>query len=116
MNRWLILLEEFDYELKHISGKNNNEADILSRSYYISPKFDETDMLKRTTLAKITISTIKLQEMSQNNSDEQNKNLQLKEIHNLLIHPGKNKIFNTIKPYVSFKNMKKNNIRTMQEM
>ncbi|KAG0441565.1 Retrovirus-related Pol polyprotein from transposon 17.6, partial [Dictyocoela muelleri] len=35
MNRWLLILEEFDYEIRHIMGTNNNEAHFLSRSMMI---------------------------------------------------------------------------------
>ncbi|KAG0428897.1 Transposon Tf2-11 polyprotein [Dictyocoela muelleri] len=31
LNRMKLILKEYDYELKHIEGKNNNEADLLSR-------------------------------------------------------------------------------------
>ncbi|KAG0442478.1 hypothetical protein DMUE_0242 [Dictyocoela muelleri] len=38
INRWLLMLEKYDYELKYISGENNNEADILSRSFHRKSK------------------------------------------------------------------------------
>ncbi|KAG0420263.1 Transposon Tf2-9 polyprotein, partial [Dictyocoela roeselum] len=107
MNRWLILLEEFAYELKHVSGKNNNEADILSRSYSISPENEVTDRLKQSRITKINESLGKLRGMSQNQAKECEKESLLKELHYLLIHPGKNKMLNTIKPYVNVKNMRK---------
>jgi hypothetical protein len=30
--RWMALIIEFDFEIKHIKGKENKEVDVLSRS------------------------------------------------------------------------------------
>ena len=42
VERWSIELEEYDYELRHIKGKNNIMADMLSRA---PPEQQETDHL-----------------------------------------------------------------------
>lgn len=36
VNRLKLLIEEFDYELKHIEGNKNSDADLLSRLFHIT--------------------------------------------------------------------------------
>ncbi|KAG0437933.1 Retrovirus-related Pol polyprotein from transposon 17.6 [Dictyocoela muelleri] len=33
MNRWKLMLQEYDYEIRNIEGKRNKVADLLSRSF-----------------------------------------------------------------------------------
>lgn len=47
--RWRIKLEEYDYEIKYISGKNNTVADALSRAVY-QP---EVSVLTRITIKRL---------------------------------------------------------------
>ncbi|KAG0429205.1 Retrovirus-related Pol polyprotein from transposon, partial [Dictyocoela muelleri] len=35
MNRWKLTLQEYDHEIKHIEGKKNIEADLLSRTRFL---------------------------------------------------------------------------------
>lgn len=38
ITRWIILLNEFDYSIEHVSGKKNMIPDVLSRNYYDMPE------------------------------------------------------------------------------
>ena len=60
--RWYLKLQDYDFKLKHIPGKTNTKADILSRKDQVNTKEDNKDiqLLKneiwaRKTTAKITI-------------------------------------------------------------
>lgn len=41
IHRWRILMNECDFELKHISSKNNEVADLLSRIYFSNERTDQ---------------------------------------------------------------------------
>ncbi|KAG0442542.1 hypothetical protein DMUE_0199 [Dictyocoela muelleri] len=101
------MLEEYDYELKHISGENNNEADILSRSFHIKSEFLNRyqKILARTNALINKLNNIKDKEKT--NSPTEDITEKLRELHSLLIHLGRNKMLNTIKDYVKIKNLKK---------
>ncbi|KAG0422048.1 hypothetical protein DMUE_6243, partial [Dictyocoela muelleri] len=100
INRWLLMLEEFDYSLQHLEADNNKEADILSRSYNINLNLNEIINTKLHKMKTIISTLIKL------NKDECKEEIKklIKEnliaLHSLLSHPGKNKLFATIKNYV----------------
>ncbi|KAG0436160.1 hypothetical protein DMUE_4359 [Dictyocoela muelleri] len=112
INRWMLTLEEYDYKLKHISGEENNDADILSRSFHIKSESSKgiTGILKHANALIDKLNQIK----DDNENDIYKKKIieNLQELHNLLTLPGKNKMFETIKNYVHIKNLKKaiNNI------
>ncbi|KAG0436559.1 Transposon Tf2-9 polyprotein [Dictyocoela muelleri] len=44
LHRIKLLLEEYDYELEHIEGKNNNEADLLSRNSHLMMARERVDI------------------------------------------------------------------------
>ncbi|KAG0420320.1 Retrovirus-related Pol polyprotein from transposon 17.6 [Dictyocoela roeselum] len=44
INRWKLIMEEFNYELHHISGTKNTHADFLSRAFLINGKLKNKDM------------------------------------------------------------------------
>ncbi|KAG0438898.1 Retrovirus-related Pol polyprotein from transposon [Dictyocoela muelleri] len=97
-NRWLLMLEEYNYTLNHISSKNNNDADILSRAFIIkNSRFDDL-------LNNINQIIIKIKK-SENNKETIKK--YFTSIHELLIHPGKNKMMATLKNYIYMKSMRK---------
>lgn len=78
-----------------MSDKNNKDADILSHLYLIVPGIKETDRHKQTQITKINDSMGKLQGISQNQAEECDKYLLLKEHHYILIHSRKNQVPNT---------------------
>ena len=60
--RWYLKLQDYNFKLKHIPGKTNTKADILSRKNQVNTKEDNKDvqLLKneiwtRRTTAKITM-------------------------------------------------------------
>ena len=60
--RWYLKLQDYDFILKHILGKTNMKADILSRKEQVNTKEDNKDvqllkdeMWTRKTTAKITM-------------------------------------------------------------
>ena len=60
--RWYLKLQYYNFKLKHIPGKTNTKADILSRKNQVNTKEDNKDvqLLKneiwtRRTTAKITM-------------------------------------------------------------
>ncbi|KAG0440063.1 hypothetical protein DMUE_2014 [Dictyocoela muelleri] len=104
INRWLLLLEEYDFPLKHVCSSNNNEADILSRAMIIQDKNNDmcanvlNDIINKLNLLNNAQITEK---------EKQHKVFEmLKEIHVILVHPGRNKMFETLKNYVKIKNLK----------
>ena len=56
--RWMALLSEFDFEIKHIKGKENRVADALSRSmktiHLAAMSTCETDVKERVRNAQET--------------------------------------------------------------
>lgn len=129
--RWKMILEEYQYELKHIQGKENLIADYFSRNLNI----------KEETTSKVTnlaFNIIKMQENYQNNSEillfnllQKGIMINLKEykifvdkntkmflfnkysteiltmIHEELAHPGISKFFKTIHEEITADNLKK---------
>ena len=60
--RWYLKLQDYDFTLKHIQGKTNTKADILSRKDQVNTKEDNKDiqllkdeMWTRKTTARITM-------------------------------------------------------------
>ena len=60
--RWYLKLQDYDFTLKHILGKTNTKADILSRKEQVDTKEDNKDiqllkdeMWTRKTMAKVTM-------------------------------------------------------------
>jgi hypothetical protein len=54
--RWMVLLSEFDFEIKHIKGKENRVANALSRSvkmiHLVVVSACETDVRERVRNAQ----------------------------------------------------------------
>lgn len=87
IKRWKYLLNEYEYEIQHIKGKQNNQADILSRIYNISYKIQAKDKNN-----KLNISDDKLEKF-------------IKEKHTEFGHPNSIKLINTLKRSHSNKNL-----------
>ncbi|KAG0420242.1 hypothetical protein EQH57_0242 [Dictyocoela roeselum] len=100
MHRWLLLLEEYNYKLKHITSPDNCAADTLSRSMMVRPRNNKKLEEVISLIANINDN----QSKRKSTSDTYSK---LDKLHFALIHPGKNKMVNTLKNYLTIKNLKK---------
>ncbi|KAG0438521.1 Retrovirus-related Pol polyprotein from transposon [Dictyocoela muelleri] len=94
IERWKLTLEEYDYELLHIEGKNNEHADSLSRLLLISEKTDPHDK-DRIEYPQFEIESIKTALLQKNKCDinKQNEKFNdlkeiIKSLHKKFIHPG----------------------------
>ncbi|KAG0438391.1 Retrovirus-related Pol polyprotein from transposon [Dictyocoela muelleri] len=115
MNRWLILLEEYNYEIKHVKGDLNSEADLLSRLFVIIPDETQINNANKLILNKLNekMNEIKV-EVNKNNPIKEIEN-KISELHKFLIHPGRNKMLNMLKKSIILKNMKKIITKTCKE-
>lgn len=60
VNRWKLLLEEYDYEIRHVNGSENNLADYLSKTSFCKTSSSSTKTLKNKLefhLPTLSIST-----------------------------------------------------------
>ncbi|KAG0436021.1 Transposon Tf2-6 polyprotein [Dictyocoela muelleri] len=105
MSRWLLLLEEYNYTLQHVSCNDNSEADLLSRSMIIHQYKEIPEINKLNSLIQV-LNTIKNDKMPENEKKTKITEI-LKAIHVLLIHPGRNKMMKTIMNYVKIKSLKR---------
>lgn len=125
--RWKIILEEFDYEMKHLPGIQNIGADYFSRNFMIK-SIPETDNILLNSLCIINVPNE--QEITKNQLyehsyimnkksfkyylDNDKKFYLFKEplkqilqiIHEYLVHPGISKSYNSIKNEMTRKNLK----------
>ncbi|KAG0440266.1 Retrovirus-related Pol polyprotein from transposon 17.6 [Dictyocoela muelleri] len=97
MNRWLILLEEYDYVIKHVNADENIKADILSRSFKIKGNELQISYNYLSTIKKIKEYFEKLKYEIHTEKNDKKINFLLYELHNLLVHPGRNKMINTLR-------------------
>lgn len=102
------MLEEYIYKLMHIDSEKKFGRHILSRAFYTKGTgFNRHDALKNT--AKDLFENLKeLGNINTTNDDHDLIDKNLAKLHEFLIHPGKNKMFNTIKRHIKIKNPKKN--------
>ncbi|KAG0435655.1 Transposon Tf2-9 polyprotein [Dictyocoela muelleri] len=120
IERWKLTLEEYDYELSHIDGKQNLYADTLSILCKLKC-VNENNTDYRLKFPYKAVKDIKLHyctKLSNESKDNENavtedklKDL-LKNIHENLIHPGINKMNWIVKHYFKISKTKKliNNI------
>ncbi|KAG0441420.1 Transposon Tf2-8 polyprotein [Dictyocoela muelleri] len=114
IERWKLTLEEYDYTLVHIEGKENHEADSLSRVYPIpnnAPNWENYILEINSTELNKMISDINKNETFidfkfKNSKHEAIKEF-IKKIHDNLIHPGATKLKMILKNYISFPFMSK---------
>ncbi|KAG0420748.1 Transposon Ty3-I Gag-Pol polyprotein [Dictyocoela roeselum] len=106
MNRWKLILQEYDQEIKHIEGKRNFEADMLSRAGIFRIGNANEDIYEN--LCPNLYPEILNQTASNSNMQVSNKNVTefLKNIHIKILHPGSNKMYLTVKRYINIKNLK----------
>lgn len=108
------MLEEYNYELRQIEGNKNVITDALSRITVIK-NIPETSWFD-TIIAEMTQKGLKIgmlpDRFTQNSSGKAaipKNELEkfVKELHCLLGLPGSNKLWYTIKPYVTSKSIRK---------
>ncbi|KAG0438548.1 Retrovirus-related Pol polyprotein from transposon [Dictyocoela muelleri] len=89
INRWLLLLEEYNFSLKHVSSTNNNEADILSRAMIIQDENNNKNNNKCVNVLNNIINKLNLLKNADISEKEKQREIftVLKEIHIILIHP-----------------------------
>ncbi|KAG0439378.1 Transposon Tf2-9 polyprotein [Dictyocoela muelleri] len=106
MNRWKLILQEYDHEIKHIEGKRNVEADMLSRAGIF--KISNANEYIYENLCSNFPQSILNQTVSNSNMKVSNKNITefIKNIHIKLLHPGSIKMYLTLKRYINLKNLK----------
>ncbi|KAG0434595.1 hypothetical protein DMUE_5122, partial [Dictyocoela muelleri] len=96
-------MEEFDYELNHIKGDKNSDADLLSRNLSINTITIHNKPRKINSKAYIesnnTPNTRNTQEKRQNTAY-----LTLLNLHKRLGHPGLYILTKTLSNYINVKN------------
>ncbi|KAG0420403.1 Transposon Tf2-6 polyprotein [Dictyocoela roeselum] len=118
VQRWKLLLEEFNYGLKRIEGKSNTIADSISRIVTIKPQNKEC-YWKQFEDGKCLIEPTSNQEAEKEDNSYDHKTesrLELPEkslpyyvnkLHEDLAHPGSKKLYLTINKYIRAKNLKR---------
>ncbi|KAG0441354.1 Transposon Tf2-6 polyprotein [Dictyocoela muelleri] len=109
IHRWKLLLEEYDYILKHIKGNQNNEADTLSR-YLLSIKSLQTHQLLFFPEVKgklKEVNGISRFEILENDNTKLELEKFLKKLHVDMIHPGIIVMEKTLTNYIRMKNLRK---------
>ncbi|KAG0439135.1 Transposon Tf2-9 polyprotein, partial [Dictyocoela muelleri] len=121
VQRWKILLEEFNYELRRIEGKQNKIADTISRLATIIPnkqsnywsandhliKYNSQEESKISSFQTFDSLKFLLDNKNRLILPEDNKKEILKKIHCDLSHPGSKRLYMTIYKFVTAKNLKK---------
>ncbi|KAG0435615.1 Retrovirus-related Pol polyprotein from transposon 17.6, partial [Dictyocoela muelleri] len=88
VNRWKLLMEEYNYKLLNIKGYHNKNADILSRLYETKKEIKDD----KNNQGSINILTI-----SNNSEDKRISVSQIASLHKLLMHPGQKSMFIILK-------------------
>ncbi|MGL5899824.1 MAG: RNase H-like domain-containing protein, partial [Lactobacillaceae bacterium] len=106
INRWKLLMNEFNYEIKYIEGKCNVIADTLSRCLHIESK--KEDNYQRLILKNclINLKGRPILDTKKRLIIRPNATMRiLKAIHKLSGHRGVTTMFNNIKNYIYIKNL-----------
>ncbi|ORE00359.1 TF26 [Hepatospora eriocheir] len=96
LKRWLSLMGEYEYCIKHIDGNENCLADAISRGeirVVETLRIQSEKKLKQDENGKIII-------------DEENIEQFVRDIHVCLLHSGISRMYQTLKRYYSIKNIK----------
>ncbi|KAG0420174.1 Transposon Tf2-8 polyprotein, partial [Dictyocoela roeselum] len=106
MNRWKLALQEYDHEIRHIEGKRNVEADLLSRAGIYKLSDVNEELYENICLNEPNLTSN--QTTYSTNIQKSNKNIidALANIHRRLLHPGSNKMYLTLKRYIHINNLK----------
>ncbi|KAG0435946.1 Transposon Tf2-9 polyprotein [Dictyocoela muelleri] len=116
VQRWKLLLEEFNYELKRIKGKNNKIADMLSRIATLNSNLKDNYWTTNKNLIELNCKDIvsaknnfqfPLDKQNRLILPEKSKFYIIKKLHHDLSHPGSKRMYLTICKFVTSKNLKK---------
>ncbi|KAG0419727.1 Transposon Tf2-6 polyprotein [Dictyocoela roeselum] len=120
VQRWKLLLEEYNYELRGIEGKNNKIADTISRIRTLNSNSEYNYWLSNENLQILGESNSKINTriLTENPNfafdhknrliiPERNKYQIIKKLHHDLSHPGSKKLYMTIARFVTSKNLKR---------
>ncbi|KAG0420508.1 Transposon Tf2-6 polyprotein [Dictyocoela roeselum] len=124
IQRWKLLLQEFNYEIKHIEGSNNVVADTLSRLNFIENneeyfKFNWEDIKRHQKQDKDLLKLVEEKKLSKRDNElitddrmrivlpQRFKQEFIVNIHNQLLHPGIKKTYLTLKNFFTCKDFKK---------
>ncbi|KAG0418088.1 hypothetical protein EQH57_0805 [Dictyocoela roeselum] len=103
----LLMLEEFDYKLQNTDADNGKDSDLLSRSYNINVRLNEsmkTNLHKRATIIG---TPIKLSKDEVKKTKEKQLKKTLSRFTYCFLTQEKKYFFATIKNYVAINNFKK---------
>ncbi|KAG0420639.1 Transposon Tf2-6 polyprotein [Dictyocoela roeselum] len=111
--RWSLLLQEYDFKLCFVKGKENLLADFLSRNFK-DQKTTEQIMLIRTKAHisrhnesnKFTALVMELKHFIENKTDYTSLINKIREIHEILTHPGYKMMKNTISEMINIDKIK----------
>ncbi|KAG0420474.1 Transposon Tf2-6 polyprotein [Dictyocoela roeselum] len=116
LERWKIILEEFQIEMQYIEGKHNSTADTLSRIYLINGS-QETELIPPQKIqdfqkgAHYKQENIPPEDITRNSNGillykndrvfipKGKSSHFIKYMHELLVHPGENKLYHSLKRF-----------------
>ncbi|KAG0427251.1 hypothetical protein DMUE_5916 [Dictyocoela muelleri] len=108
MNRWKLAIQEFDHEIIHIDGKKNKEADLLSRSGVFKISNQKPNTIYQLLLNPPTMISNSHNEETKSAKFQKSEVINfLKNVHAQLIHPGYNKMYQTLKRYIKIEDLRK---------
>ncbi|MEG0619337.1 MAG: reverse transcriptase domain-containing protein [Bacilli bacterium] len=98
MQRWKLALMEYDYIIKHKKGLDNSVADTLSRCLNIQ-KYNHF-------FSKMPNYKLKYSGNNKIILPEDREREIIKKVHDILVHPGTNTIYNSLNKFFKIKNLK----------
>ena len=110
MNRWKVLLNELNFEIKHIRGKENIPTDYISRTFCLA------ELKENKTLESLRSELYNLKEKFKRNYEEKGSSQKRYLVpdhevekliwlcHNLTIYGGMSKLYETLKHVYEIKN------------
>ncbi|KAG0435914.1 Transposon Tf2-9 polyprotein [Dictyocoela muelleri] len=116
VQRWKLLLEEFNYELKRIEGENNKIADTISRIATIKSNSKDNYWTANGNLIDLKPQDVAstegnlqflLDDKDRLILPEDSKFDIINKLHRDLSHPGSKRLYLTICKFITSKNLKK---------
>ncbi|KAG0435019.1 Transposon Tf2-6 polyprotein [Dictyocoela muelleri] len=123
LQKWKMLMAEYDYKWEYIEGKKNTATDVISRIFMVSDTIYNSILpnnIQELQLLDTFINKMLEKKQVKKNSKELIVDLKnrifipeclkhelILNLHNLLVHPGTRRLYYTLKPYITMKNIKK---------